>query len=432
MLIVKSTAHCVVAIILLVATHSVSAESSVAAELLTFDQALRLALSSPAITANKNQIEAAQFSAIPAGKLPDPSLILGIDKLPINTADQFSFTKDFMTMRRIGVMQEFPNRAKRQARIAVAKEKILVSQTEQSLTQRLVLKEAASAWIARYTLEQQLIYLDALVNENNLFSASVQAKIKNGSASVADAINPQEEFAEIIGRRDLLNARLIQSKSQLYRWIGAAANAPLAGHLPDWPIAQEDLLAHLHQHPDLAILQAKSGVVEAEIAEARAEKKSDWALTLAYQQRGPQLSDMMSAEVSIDLPIFSGSRQNPKIAAKLAERSALTAEREMMLREHEATLRADFSEYQRLNQSVVRQAQVLLPLANKKIQLMQAAWRSGKTSLTELSNARRTAIEAHLILIELMGQRAQLLAQLNLLYGNPALMSTTIKVGAQQ
>ena len=98
------------------------------AEPLSFDSALALAVrETPALRAEAAQVDAARHAAIPAGALPDPKLVLGIDNLPIEGPDRFSLTRDGMTMRRIGVMQEFPNDAKRGARVAAARGRVALT-----------------------------------------------------------------------------------------------------------------------------------------------------------------------------------------------------------------------------------------------------------------------------------------------------------------
>ena len=59
---------------------------------------------------------ASREMAVAAGQLPDPVLKLGIDNLPVDGPDRFSLTRDFMTMRRIGVMQEITRGEKRELR----------------------------------------------------------------------------------------------------------------------------------------------------------------------------------------------------------------------------------------------------------------------------------------------------------------------------
>ena len=389
------------------------------AESLSFNDALALALrDAPALTANESQLDAARQAAIPAGTLPDPTLTLGVDNLPVEGPDRYSLTRDFMTMRKIGVMQEFPNRARRDARVAAARGRVELAKAETRITRLTVLRETAVAWIARDSVEQQLARIDALFDENRLLDAAVRARLAGGQGTATETVMPRQEAAMIDERRDELRARREQAIANLRRWIGTAAEAPLAGTSPDWPISHETLTHGLHRHPEIAAFASKAQVLEAEVAEARAAKLPDWALELAYQQRGSQFGDMVSLQVSFDLPLFAGLRQDPQIAAKLAERTGLDAERETMVREHAAELEADLAEHQRLANAVRRQREVLLPLAGEKVALALAAWRGGNGSLTELIAARRERIDAGLKTISLDGERRQLAARLHYAYGN--------------
>ena len=91
------------------------ASPSWAADPLTLAQAQRIAVDrSQQLVAQDALSNAAREQAVAAGQLPDPVLKLGIDNLPINGSDRFSLTSDFMTQRRIGVMQEIPRSEKRQ------------------------------------------------------------------------------------------------------------------------------------------------------------------------------------------------------------------------------------------------------------------------------------------------------------------------------
>ncbi|MFH1820074.1 TolC family protein [Thiobacillus sp.] len=386
---------------------------------LTFDDALRLAQTkAPQLEAREAAVAAAQSNALPAGALPDPKLVLGVDNLPVNGPDAYSVSRDFMTMRRIGVMQEFPNGAKRKARVAVAQDKVAVAEAQTRITRLTILRETAIAWIARKTVEQELAHMDDLRAENRLLDSAVKAMLAGGKGTATDAVMPRQEAALIEDRADALRTRREQAIATLKRWIGAAAEEPLQGTSPDWPISH-DVLAHsLHRHPELTEFDSKERMLDAEIGEAQAEKKPDWALELAYQQRGPQFSDMVSMQVSFDLPIFPGSRQDPKIAAKRAERAGLDAEREATLREHTAMLESDLAEHRRLANAVKRQREVLLPLADEKVALAMAAWRGGKGSLAEVIAARREHIDTELQVIELEGQRRQVAARLYYAYGD--------------
>ena len=392
------------------------------AEPLSFDVALAIAVrETPALRAEAAQIDAARQAAIPAGELPDPKLALGIDNLPITGPDRFSLDRDFMTMRRIGVMQEFPNDAKRGARVGAARGRVTLTEAQIRITRLAVLRETAVAWIARDAVERQLARIDALDSENRLFDAAVRARIAGGKGSALEAVASRQEAATIDARRDELTARRQQAIAALKRWVGPRAEAPLQGAAPDWPITRDNLEHALHGHPELAIFEPRGRMLDAEVAEARAAKKPDWALELAYQKRGAQFGDMATVQVSFDLPIFAATRQDPKIAAKLAERVGLDAEREAVLREHAAMLESDFAEYQRLVNAVKRQREVLLPLAGEKVDLALAGWRGGKGELTDLVMARRERIDAELMAFALEGERRQMAARLHYAYSEPTL-----------
>jgi len=396
--------------------------STAFAEPLSFNAALALAVrETPTLRAESAQVDAARQAAIPAGELPDPKLTLGLDNVPVEGVDRFSLSSEPMTMQRIGVMQEFPNNAKRGARVEVARGRIALSEAQIRITRLTVLRETAAAWIARDTVEHQLAFIDGLYGENRLFDAAVRARIAGGKGSAMDAVAARQEAAMIDARRDELIARRQQSIAALKRWVGPRADAPLEGNAPNWPIVHDTLAHALHRHPELAIFDPKAQVLDAEVAEARADKKPDWALELAYQKRGSQFGDMATVQVSFDLPVFAATRQDPKIAARLAEREGLDAKREAVMREHASMLEADFAEYQRLDKAVRRQREVLLPLAGEKVNLALAEWRGGKGDLANLAMARRERIEAELMALALEGERQKMAARLHYAYGEPAL-----------
>ncbi len=392
------------------------------AESLSFDAALAIAVSeTPQLRAEAAQIDAARQAAIPAGALPDPRLALGLDNVPIDGANRFSLSSEPMTMQRIGVMQEFPNNAKRGARVDAARGRVALNEAQTRITRLTVLRETAVAWISRDAVERQLARIDALESENRLFDAAVRARIAGGKGSAMEAVASRQEAAMIDARRDDLTARRQQAIAALKRWVGPRAVAPLKGVAPDWTIARATLEHALHGHPELAIFDPKGRVLDAEVAEARADKQPDWALELAYSKRGAQFGDMAMVQVSFDLPLFAATRQDPKIAAKLAERMGLDAEREAVLREHAAMLEADFAEYQRLVSAVKRQRDVLLPLAGEKVDLAMAGWRGGKGELVDLVMARRERIDVELRAIALEGERQQMAARLHYAYSEPTL-----------
>src|SRR3546814_10868506 len=99
--------------------------------------------------------------------------------------------------------------------------------------------------------------------------------------------------------------------------------------ISDW---SSDVCSSDLQHPNLNAAIARTRQAEADVAAARATKRPDWSFDVAYQRRADRYGDMVSAGVTISLPLFAGKRQDPMNAASRASASAALAEPEDMRR----------------------------------------------------------------------------------------------------
>lgn len=384
---------------------------------LTLDEALRQAeREAPSLAAQAAQVEALRSSAIPAGALPDPKLLLGLQNVPIEGADRGRLDREPMTMQMVGLMQEVPNRAKRRARIDVAQAGVERATLEQRVELLKVRRQTALAWISARAVEEKLALFQTLYAENDLLVKAVRARLAGGRGQPADSVGPRQEAALLAEQEDQLQQSRTQQRAALRRWIGPRADEPLAGRLPNWPVDAEHYRHSLQRHPELALFDPMTDEAQAEIRQAVAEKKSDWSWELAYQKRGEEFGDMMSVQFSFDLPLFPGSRQNPRIAAKQATLSQLEAEREAAEREHAQQLADDLAEYQRLDRALRRSQDSLVPLAEEKVALTLAGYRAGVDELASVIAARRELVEARLKHIDFEQARALTSARLHFAY----------------
>ncbi|MCI1004976.1 TolC family protein [Herbaspirillum sp. C7C8] len=385
---------------------------------LSFNAALEIAeRQSPNLASNRAQIAAAQSEAIPAGSLPDPKIFAGIDNYPISGPDRGRLNADSMTMQKIGVMQDFPNAAKRQARVAVAEASIETAEAQRQVERLKLRRATALAWLNRYFLERKISLFDDLDKENLLLADAVRAQIASGRTQVADSVMPKQEAAQLADRRDELIRDLVKAKSGLRRYVGGDADEPLVDALPELRIDADHLRDHLHKHPELEAFSAESHKTEAELRQAQAMKKSDWGVELAYQRRDPRFGNMVSVQFTFEIPVSPATRQDPLIAAKQQELYRIDADREAMLRDHTNELESDLADYQSLTRQLERANQTALPLAQQKTDLQYASYRAGKSDLTSVLAARREVVDQRLKIIDLEAQRSAVAAQLYFAYG---------------
>ncbi len=388
---------------------------------LSFNSALDIAeRQSPDLAAKTAQISAAQSAAIPAGALPDPTLVAGVENYPVSGMDSWRLNSDFMTMQKIGVMQAFPNAAKRRAREDVATANVDVAEAQRLIGRLKVRRDTALAWLSIYFAERKVALLDELDQENKVLAEAVKAQIASGRGQVVDAVMPKQEAVQLADRRDDLTRDVVNARANLRHFVGTEADEPLAGDPPVFPIDTVHLHEHLHHHPELQAFTSETRKAEAELREADSMKKSDWGVELDFQRRSPQFGNMVSMQFTFDLPVSPSTRQEPLIAAKQQALVRIDAEREGMLREHTNELDSELADYAALSRQLDRARHTALSLAQEKMALQTASYKAGKGDLTAVLAARRELIDQRMKIIDLEGQRETLAAQFYFAYGEGA------------
>src|SRR5258705_6278966 len=121
---------------------------------LILQEAQRRALErSRLLAAQDSAVRASREMAVVAGQRPDPVLKMGLDNLPIDGPDQLSVTRDFMTMRRIGVMQELTRSEKLELRAQRFDREAEKSAAEKAAAVASIQRDTALAWLDRYYAE---------------------------------------------------------------------------------------------------------------------------------------------------------------------------------------------------------------------------------------------------------------------------------------
>lgn len=380
---------------------------------LTFSYAVSSALQqSPELSASQTAIRSAQSSAIPAGALPDPKLVTGIDNFPISGPAANSFTEESMTMEKLGVMQDFPNSAKRDAREDVANAQIQQVGSQHNVMKIDVAEGAAVAWITRYYLEQKLGLLQQLEHENDALAKALQAQVVSGRTGLADSLNADEKRADLADREDQLRRELRVATATLSRYIGQDAEQPLVGSPPELPVDAASFTQSLQKTEKIQAFNSDTAKAKAELRAAEAEKKPDWSVELDYQHRDPMYGNMVSVQFTVGLPLFTASRQDPIIAAKTLDLTQVSELRDAAIRQLTNQLDNSLADYATLGRQIARIDQQWLPLARQKVSLLNASYSRGTSDGAALINARSAVLEQQLRKNDLQSQRDQIAAAL--------------------
>ena len=378
--------------------------SSDAAPPISFDAALRQSVErAPMLAARRAQTLAAQEDAHRAAALPDPTLSFGLQDLPVTGSGAFDPSADDFTMKKIGVMQAIPARAKRDARRAVA-DRMIDQASALTTTEELAVKRAtAEAWISLWAAEHEVDALQALRAESDLAVRTAKARQRGGAGSAVDVLAAQAAGLELENRLEMAHAQVDSARAMLARWLGDNASAAV-DTAPDFtalPISEATLLQSLDRQGPLLPWQSREQLASAQVDLARADKHPDWSVGVSYGQRD-RFSDLLSVEFSIDLPLFPGNRQDRGIAARQAEYEATLDEHEDAKRAQQQQLQSDLAQWAGLTRQVKRDEGSLLPLARDRSRIALAAYRGGG-ELQPWLDARRAEIETYVTHAQMSG-----------------------------
>lgn len=378
------------------------------AESLSFDQALRLAAQrSEAARAGRAAATSANESARAAGQLPDPTLRAGVDNLPATGADRFSTTRDSMTMKRVGISQEWLSADKRAAREGAAR----------AMADREAVQSASAEAEAR--LQVALSYVDTwyaseALKLTTLTEHHLHEEFEAARARLAAATGASPEVLQLTAARGMAEdesdeARQLQSAAavNLQRWVGFAPDS--LSPPPVFVIPPED--DFLARSPSIAGLQRDLEVARRAAAVAAKERTPNWTWEVSYGQRSGY-SDMVSVGVSIPLQVAPSQRQDRDTAAKLALVEKAEAELAEATRAATADYRALASDAARLLQRVDRYRVAVLVPAQQRTAATLAAYRSNLVPLSTLFEARHAEVEAQRRLLALQRDLARAQAQL--------------------
>jgi len=375
---------------------------------LTLDQAVTLAVErSEAARAARADATGAREIARAAAQLPDPTLSVGIDNLTATGGDRFDPGADSMTMKRLGISQEWVSRAKREARQAAAD----AQAQRQAAT--------ADAAIAQARLQAALAYVDAFYSAQALALVELDEhhaheELEAAKGRLAGAAGSGQEVLALAGAHGIVEdasaeARQAQADAalMLQRWIGIAPerlDAPTIAPAP----GEADYVA---AEPAVRAAQRELDVARAEASAVAAERDPDWTWQASWGQRQGR-PDMVSFGVSIPLPVARAERQDRQVAARVARIETAQARLEETRRAATADYRSLSSDAARLALRIERLADAAVRPARQRTEAALAGYRSNQGGLGGLFEARHAEVDVQRRLLSLQRDLARTRARL--------------------
>jgi cobalt-zinc-cadmium efflux system outer membrane protein len=414
----------------------------------------------PSLQAARDRVRAVAARVGPAAAWADPMLMAGIINLPLGSESAAStgghgsvgpsVPGDPMTMKMIGVTQTIPYPGKLSLRRQVVEREVDASRASLDAARLEVGKDVRTAFF-------ELAYIDralTIVERNRSVLGDViqvtEAHYASGTGGQQDVLKARVEAARLgetasalleerrassaelnatLNRDDTTSfpsaaipERILQAAipSDLNR-IRFAAQTLGARTVdsPFPPLAELQDLA-IRQNPNLREHEANVAAQSARVELARRAFKPDFDVSLQYGQRN-QRPDMITAEVSIPLPIHKRARQDQELAEARADLAAMESDHRASVNSIRAQVARLVSELERGRTQLAIYSKAILPQGSAAATAALASYQSGKTDLLTVLDNQNTLFTYETEYYRSLSDFAKNLAELEQVVGSEIL-----------
>ncbi|MFT7053227.1 MAG: outer membrane protein TolC [Psychromonas sp.] len=356
--------------------------------------------SDPAQQIYQSQQAALIAQGIAGSTLADPMIKLGMANVP---TDSFQLDQDPMTQLSVGLSQQFSRGAQRELTQESFNQRADMTVSQGLDRQLNVKKSVRELWLKILFIDKSL----RIVKENKkLFSGfyrDLEAKFSLGLAENEDLIFAEIEISKFDEKIAALNQQSLNYRSLLSEHIGEYAYQTLPSVIPQWPETLSYVKAvnaknteHyelLSNHPKAQMFVQGITLADNGIELAEQNYKPSFKLEVGYGHRlsetdmGEPRSDLLSAFVSMDIPLFTDKRQDQKLISAQYNKGQKQAEHRLLLRQLNALLNAEISNYQQLQARQSRYQETLLKQAKLHARLLEQSYQSNTRPFKEVIDA---------------------------------------------
>ncbi|WP_145542258.1 TolC family protein [Yersinia alsatica] len=366
---------------------------------ITLEQALVSAERySAELSANQHQVNALENMASSATQLPDPKLKFGIENLPVGGSNARRFTREGMTMQRVGIMQDYVSSDKRQRKAdtlsAEARKTAAGSETIRTRLQ----KETAQAWLDLALTEQAVSNAKILVRESEKQVGLQRAGVASGGTLPSNVLDARLTLSAMQDRLTTAQRDVALAQTQLTQLTGIEVQH-INGPLPPFTRLPADITVlrdAIKQHPEILLASREAEVAKARSAQSAIAATPDVGIEVYYAKRADEYEDMAGVMITVDLPLFRSQRQDKDYAADVSRTMEANDQLTLLTRDHRAQLDTLLAQYQATQQLWQRQTNEVLPLQKQRVDLMMAQYQANKSDLSSVLEARRALLDSQL------------------------------------
>lgn len=380
----------------------------------------------PEIRAAQWERDAAKQRIRPAGALDDPMLEAGVITLPVPS---WSFRREDMTMKMLGLLQKLPFPGKRGLREDVAsKQAEVVAYGYQETVNRVVRDVKATYFDLSLVAEStRLVQKNKQILDELL--KITQARYGVGQGSQADVLKAQTQLSRMVDELIKLGREQSAMEAELARAIGRRFETlPPPEEMPapqEITFSTESLYqTALKQRPQLLGLETAIAKATGMLDLARKDYYPDFDVRVQYGQRdrmpdGQQRENMVTFTVGMNLPVWRQSKLDPRVAEAEALRDQATNMYQSQQNEIAAKLRQQVAGAEQSLKSAQLYRTTILPQARLTVEASLAAFRVNRVDFLTLLDSQMAVFNYEIAYAQAVAGHNKSLAEIDFLVGKP-------------
>jgi len=352
--------------------------------------------SNPELTAHQEGLKVYGERPAQEGALEDPRLTIGVMSLPVDT---FDFNQEDMTTKQVELMQRLPFPGKLGLKKEMATKEYLAASQGVEEKKLEIIKKVKTLYFDFYFVNKALEVTEKNRELLGTLTKITETKYSVGEGIQQDVLKAQVELSKVVEESITLKQQKETIKAELNSLLNRLPQSPL----PDPPeIEITPASLSLEKLQEIALtksprLKRLAQMIEKnKVAYSLAKKDyyPDFDVAVSYGQRNDSRlvdrADMVSATVSIPLPLWYKNKQDKKVeethcSVNVAQAEHVAAKNEIFYRIKDLTAK---EEKQKALLDLYRRG--IIPQARQSLDSAIAGYRVNKVDFLTLLDNRMT------------------------------------------
>jgi len=348
----------------------------------------------PSLASMKQRIAMKENETVRAGALDDPKVWVGVVSVPTTT---WSFSQEDMTGKEIGLSQMLPYPGRRENSSGIVAKEKEHAEFELAEMRNMLRADVKMAYAELATVRAQaevVRRVRAILEQIVEVSREMFAV---GKGSQTDVLRGQVEFQKM---REMLlmlenRERVLSVRMNTLSALPPGEPIPPLDHLAEFrlDLSADDLRRiYLEERPARKAAEARIRKGDLLVRQAEYEGKPDFEVAASYMQRnkmpdGANRPDMVSAMVSMTLPVWRKGKVDPGIRAMSAEKEMAVRDEEALDNESANVIGSSLSSVENFRSVAALYRTTLIPQAEQAVQSNLEAYRVGKVDFPMLMDS---------------------------------------------